>query len=492
LFSYIKKLSKNSTLYAIAEVSTKAIGFLLIPVYTRVLTPGDYGIIDLVTTMISVLIILFQVGLRAAVQRFYFEYCENRAALTSYVSTILSFVIVISITIVFAVGVGGRSLFEQLFQGVPFNPYVLMALGISFFRVFFLFSMTLFQVKEQVTKYAFLNIASFVVMILLIIFFVVYLRQGALGNVRALFISAMIFCIVSIYQLKDDYSFRQFDLNKLKKSLSFSIPLVPHMLSGWILTSVDRIFLNLYLGLSSVGLYSLGYKISNVMNVILFSINQAWIPFFMSTAEKGGEQAKDIFARLTTYYLAVVCFAALSISIPAQEIIQVITTADYHQAYQVVPIITFGWVLNGMYFMVVNQIFYVKKTKYLPLATFSSGIIQLLLNYLWIPSFGMVGSAWAMFTAQLWSFLITWFISFRVYPMHFEYKLIVRIFLVTAGLLVAGLLLRMPLIWTSLFMKGILLVSYPLFLLLVGIIKKNDLFTVRRFVVSKFREPLNS
>jgi O-antigen/teichoic acid export membrane protein len=459
-----------------------AIGFFLIPVYTRVLTPHDYGIIDIVSTAISVFSILFQVGLRSAIQRFYFEYCDDPQALSSYFSSILTFLFVFPLAIILVVGVAGRPIVAPLIEGVPFNPYILLALGIGFFKVFFAIVQTLFQVEEKVTQYALLNIGSFVVSLGLIIYFVVSLRQGALGNVKAKFISAFIFFLVSIYLLTDHYSFHSIDIHKLWMSLRFGLPLVPHMLSGWILTGVDRFFLNHYANLSTVGLYSLGYKLANVMNIILLSINQAWTPFFMSTAEERGEEAKDTFARLTTYYLAVIFFLALCLSVPAREIIALMTTSSYHQAYKVVPIITFGWVLNGMYFMVVNQIFYTKKTKFLPLATLSSGLLQVLLNYVWVPQYGMMGSAWAMFVAQFFSFLLTWFISYRVYPMHFEYRKIVRIILVTGGILVMSNSITISSIGYSLLLRSTILLSYPVLLFLTGFLEPEEVSRVRSII----------
>jgi O-antigen/teichoic acid export membrane protein len=254
------------------------------------------------------------------------------------------------------------------------------------------------------------------------------------------------------------------------------------MLSGWILTAVDRLFLSRYTGLSEVGLYSLGYKLGDIMNIVTASVNYAWVPFFMSTAKEKGQEAKDTFARLTTYYLAVIFFLALMLSVPAREIVAILATAQYQDAHKVVPIIIFGWVFGGMYYMVVNQIFYTKKTRFLPLATFGAGLVQLLLNSVWVPRYGMIGSAWAMLLAQLVSFLFTWYISYRVYPMHFEYARIARAILVTGGLLAASFMINTVSVWHGLLAKTLLLSGYPLLLLVVGFFGQDELLKARGLV----------
>lgn len=481
MLASIRRIGKNSSLYFVGQVLTGAIGFFLIPIYTRVLTPEDYGIIAIVTTTISIFAIFLELGLRGAISTFYFDYHKEPARLKAYVSTILAFLLLYALVMVALIAWLGEPLLQPLLEGIPFWPYIHLALGTAFFEMFFLISQTLTQTQEKASRFALLNILYFVVNLALVIFFVVYLREGALGNTKARFIASIGFFILAIFLLRDFMTFR-FEAPKLRMSLRFGLPLVPHALSGWILTAVDRLFLNRYSGLSGVGLFSLGARLSDFMNLFTVSINNAWAPFFISTAKEQGEAAKGTFARLSTYYLAIVCFAGLALSIMAREIIAILAAPAYHDAYQVVPIMTFGWVLGGMYYMVVNQIFLARQTKYLPLATFSAGAVQIGLNYLWIPTFGMIGAAWAMLVAQLCSFIFTWYLSQRSYPITYEHLRIARIILVTLGLLLLGTSITLDSLWLSLLVKGALLAVYPLALFVTGFFRADEIAQARALI----------
>lgn len=483
MLASIRRIGKNSSFYFIGQVLTGAIGFFLIPIYTRVLTPEDYGIIAIVTTTISIFAIFLELGLRGTISTFYFDYHKDPERLNAYVSTILLFLLPYSLVMVALIAWLGEPILQPLLEGIPFRPYVHLALGTAFFEMFFLISQTLTQTQEKASKFALLNILYFVINLALVIYFVVYLREGALGNTKARFITSIGFFILAIFLLRDFLVLR-FEVPKIRMSLRFGLPLVPHALSGWILTAVDRLFLNRYSGLNGVGLFSLGAKLSDFMNIFTLSINNAWAPFFMSTAKEQGEGAKDTFTRLSTYYVAIVFFLGLALSITAREIIAILAAPAYHDAYQVVPIMTFGWVLGGMYYMVVNQIFFARQTKFLPLATFSAGAVQIGLNFLWIPTFGMIGAAWAMFVAQFCSFTFTWFLAQRYYPIDFEYLRIARIILVTLGLLLLGMSITLDSLWLSLLVKGALLVTYPLALFGAGFFRTDELAQARALVVS--------
>ncbi len=478
MLANIRRIGKNSSLYFLGQILTSAIGFFLIPLYTRVLVPGDYGIITIVTALVSIFSIFMQLGLRGALGTFYFDYHQNTEQLKTYVSTIILFLIPYSLLLMGVIVLLGKPVLQPLLEGIPFSPYVYLALGIAFCEMIFSIIQSIYQVREQAAKGALINLLYFVINLLLVIYFVVVRGDGALGNTWARFMTSVGFSLLALVLLRD-LLVPRFDLKLLQTSIRFGLPLIPHALSGWILIAIDRLFLNRYTGLSSVGVYSLGSKLSDVMNVATSSYNAAWVPFFMATAKEKGRDADGILARLTTYYLTATFFAGLALSLLAREILALMASPQYQQAYTVVPMLTFGWVFNGMYYAVVNQLFFMKQTRFLPLATFGSGIIQLLLNYLWIPTYGMLGAAWAMFVAQLCSFLLTWYLSFKVYPMHFEYGRIARLLAITGVLLVAGLSLTSMSFWGDLLIKVALLACFPAGLLLTRFFHREELQMVQ-------------
>jgi O-antigen/teichoic acid export membrane protein len=478
MLAYLRRIGKNSVFYLLAQVLSTAVSFLLIPIYTRVLTPRDYGVIALVDSASGILGILFQLGLVGAVGRIYFDHRHDRKELDSYVGTVVRFLMPWSLAAALFVGLFGRPLLQPLLGDVPFRPYVWLALGIAVGEVFLALCQTLNNVREQAARFMSLAVAAFLCNVILILTFVVGLRQGALGNAVARFFASMFLLGVSLWLMRDHLGGR-FDRSKLEVSLKFGLPLVPHSLSGWIIGSVDRLFLNHYAGLGELGVYALGFKVGNLMNLVTVAINYAWAPFFLQTAQDQGENAKPLFARLTTYYVAVLFFLGLLLSLPARELLAVVAPAAYGEAHRVVPIVAFGWVFSGLYYLVVNQIFLMKQTKFLPVATFSAGLVQILLNAVLTPRFGMIGSAWAMFLAQLCSFSFTWILSQHVYPMRFELARIGGAALVTIVLLAAAQAVPNGPIAVGLLWKCGLLGLYPLILLGAGFFTHAEIARAR-------------
>ena len=477
----IKRISKNSLGFSIGIILTQAIGFLLIPVYTRYLTPADYGIIALAAAAGSILTIFYILGQNGALTRFYYDYNHDKKELNEYVGTITLSVIGISFIVSLLLSLFGESLFATLIKDVPFNPYILLVLWTAFFAVLLPFPLRLYQVRERSFTYSFLNVLQFIISVSLIIYFVVFLKEGALGSLKGGFFSAIIFFIIACFLLKKDLSFK-IKIKKLKESLHFGLPLIPSALAGWVLTLMDRIFLTHYTSLAVVGIYSLGYQIGMVMSLITGSINFAWAPFFMSTAKEKGEEAKKVFSQLTTYYMVAILFIALAISLFAKDIIFLMATPKYYESHKIIPIIVGTYVLNGMYLMVVNQLFYVKKTKYLPFTAISSALLNVLFNYLWIPKYGMMGAAWATLVSFAFMFLFMYIISQKVYPIKYEYSRICKVFAIAGVIYALSIVFSYDNLFYDIAAKSLILLLYPVGLFVMGFFTKTELKLVWQYL----------
>jgi O-antigen/teichoic acid export membrane protein len=463
LIKDIKRISKNSLGFSVGTILTQAIGFFLIPIYTRYLTPDDYGIIALAAVIMSILSIFYLLGQNGSLGRFYYDYYHDKKELKEYVGTITISVIGISFIFTLLLSLFGEPLFAKLIKDVPFNPYILLALWTTFFGILLPFPLILYQVRERSFTYSFFSVVRFIISVSLILYFVVVLKEGALGSLKGGFFSALIFFIIACFLLKKDLSFK-IKIKKLKKSLHFGLPLIPHALAGWILTLMDRIFLNYYSTLAVVGIYTLGYQIGSVMSLITTSINMAWAPFFMSTAKEKGEEAKSIFSQLTTYYMVVIFFIGLAISLFAKDIIFLMATPKYYVSYKVIPIIVGTYVLNGMYYMVVNQIFYTK------------------FNYLWIPNYGMVGAAWATLVSFAFAFLFTYILSHKVYPIKYEYSRICKVFVIAGVIYALSIVFSYDNLFYDIGAKSLMLLLYPVGLFVMGVITKSELKVVWQYL----------
>ena len=481
----IKRIANNALGFGIGGILARAVGFLLIPVYTRFLTPADYGVLEIANVMIAIFSILFLIGQIGSLQRFYFDYNKEREKLREYVGTIVIFVLLVALFITVILSFFGRPVLS-LIEGFPFNPYVLLVLWIGFFSVLFPFPQRLLQVREKAYIYSLLDLSKFLITVGAIIFFVVIRKQGALGSLKGQLIAAIIAFAVACVLIRKDMRFT-IKTDKLRESLRFGLPLVPHALAGWILTFADRAMINHYIDLTQVGIYSLGYKFGMVMSIIVTSVNLAWAPFFMSTMTERGEEGRRTISRLATYYIAGMLFIAMGISLFAKEIIRLMATGGFYDSHRIIPIIVASYVFQGLYFIAVNQIFYIKKTKLLPFATFGAAIINILLNIWWIPAHGIIGAAWATLVSFAFMFFFTWILANRVYSIRYEYSRIIRIIGVACVCCAIPLFVSIDGAFGNILLKFGAFLLFPIGLYLIGFLKRDEIAALKNIAKDRAR-----
>lgn len=432
---YIKEVGKHSVIYTISNILTKAAGLILIPIYTRFLSTSDYGIIANVIAIVNLLSIVYSLGIGAAWSRFYFDFEDRSENQKIFLGNLIIFLLLIGFLSNIVISIWGEYLFKQLIPDLAFRPYILLAIWTAFFTVFFNFKQTFYRIRQQSLWFGIFSLSKFLSSSILIIMAVAIYKYGALGKVFSEFTVLGVFFILSILSLKKDIKLK-FDWQKLSNALKYAIGVLPHALSNILINVFDRLFLTNMKGLSTAGIYTVGFQFGSIMQLIIYSINLSWSPFFMKTAAKFGNDAKPIFAKITTYYVFITCFIGLNLSLFSEECVKIFTTKDYYYATAVIPIYVNTFVINGMHFMVSTTLFYIKKAvKYLSMISVVSATINLILNIVLIPEFGMLGAAWARFASTLFLFITAYIVAQKIYYIHFEYLRLLKIITITIGLL---------------------------------------------------------
>lgn len=475
----LKRLSKNTIGFSVGTILTQAIGFFLIPIYTNYLSPSDYGILSIASVISAILTILVFLGMRSAITRFYFDY-PNAKDLKEYLSTITISILATSFSLTFLAWIFGNSFFSILFPEVPFYPYLILVFLTVFFNIPLTIAFILLQVREQSFHYSFINVMKFLLTTSAIVIFVVIYHKGALGSLFGQCVAAAILFFVGIALLKKDIGF-VFISGKLKDSLTFGIYLIPHELASWTTNLIDRIFLNYYTSLSVVGIYSLGYQFASILTVITTMMNYAWVPFFISSFQESGDQIKPIIAQLTRYYVMFLMLCALGISLFSREIIICIANPDYYSAIPIVPVVILAFIFDGLYYMVVTQLFIVKKTVFITLSTLTAAALNITFNFILIPQYGMFGAAASTVISFGFSFILVFYFSHQLFPIKYDYTrlaapiiLAIFIFLVSLGIPQDCNLI------ISVCLKCVLMALYAGCLISFGLLSKNELIEIKR------------
>jgi O-antigen/teichoic acid export membrane protein len=419
-----REIFRHSAFYGLGDLLKNACGFLLIPLYTRFLSPAHYGIVATLSVFTYLAITTFSVGQQDAALRFYFEY-DDAAQKRKAISSIWWFLIATFSAGSFTLYYYGESFFGVFFPKIPFYPYGILSVGIIFFSGFGVICLSLLRAQERSISYSLLNFFGFLLNVLIIIYFVAVKKQGALGKLRAdLFYYALI-ALVFVVVLRSMVGF-EFSFSALKKTLAYGLPLVPHQIALWSLNLVDRICLGWFKDMGTVGLYSLGYNLALAVSFASSSLGMAWTPSFFKVAHQ--EESKAQFARFTTYYTLIVVSVTLVLSLFAQECVRIIATPKYYGASVVMAIAAWGYLFHAFYKVSVRVLSYAKKTLVIGASTIISALLNLGLNILLIPRYGMLGAAWATLVSFLFLAVVAFFFAQRFYPVRFERARLTKIF----------------------------------------------------------------
>lgn len=425
--STVKKVLKNSSIYGVVSILQKAIGFFLLPLYTSYLNPRDYGITAVVGAIVSFLSVFYMLSLNASISRFYFDYNEDEEKLKEFWGTNILFVIINSLVVSCIIIIFHRSLIGPFTKGVDFYPYIFLGLiSITLNPIYSIFQSTL-QAEQNGKKYGINNFLYFLVNLILTIVLVTYFKLQAKGVLLAASITDIIFFI---YTLIDFLPKVKLKMNRryLKKSIAYSFPLIPHSLAGWTMSMIDRLFLNGMKTTVAVGIYNIGFQFGNIINILSTAVNQAYVPWFFEKMKKG---EKEEIIKFVEYAVVGYGFVAMCISLFGQDVLKIMVSKNFRDGWVVIPFIAFAYVFNGIYYFFVNPLFYNKtSTKFVPIGTFSSAIINCVANAFLIPQYGIIGAAVASILSSFFSSVLILNIMLKVEKVDLKY---IKIYIITFG-----------------------------------------------------------
>lgn len=469
-------LLKSTSIYFIGNIINKGIMFLLLPLYTHYLSTKDYGILNIIQSIISILLIFFSMSLNGAARRFHFE--GNNLFRKYHYGNIFSYITLFSII--------GSIIFYFLgkyilnFIGVPLYPYIVLIIFLTYFNEIFI----LYQLKLQMEKKPLEFIVNDILRILIFIGFIfltffVFLNKNAAGVLEAQLFS---FAVLSFYVFNNIFLKKNVILNLNKKiffhNFKYSIYLIPHNLAGILNSVIDKFFIAKLISISETGIYGLGSQISLVTAIFTVSLNKTLVPVTLKAFK---EKNYNYLINLTDITISFITIISLFISLFSNEIITYFFTPEYKKAIYIIPILNTFYLFQMYYFMVVGILFYDKKaTKFLPLITITSLFLNIIFNFFFIKNWGMIGAAIAtLFSFMIITYLVIFvgkkFIIIKFH--HFKIHLLIILEFIVGNL--------SNHISTTILLKLIIFIFLVLFVILLEI--NNPLFiSLKRKLNEKF------
>ena len=358
IFSH--KLFRNSFIYVLCNFIKISLPFFLLPILTRYLSPFDYGIIATFEILLSIFIVFVGLNAPSAVSVNFFKL--SRDDLKIYNGN-ASYVAIVSFLLTFSIVYFAKTHLAHLLK-FPEN-WLLIMVFVALANYAFSLNITLWQVEEKPLPYGLFLILQTALNFGLSVYFIIVLRWQWQGRFMGIIISSIIFGLISVFILyKRDYLKFSFNPNYIKDILWFGIPLIPHVLGGWLMTAIDRIFINNMVSVAATGIYTVGYQIGAIIGFLIQSFNQAWAPYLFNSLQKNDNAQKVKIVNFTYIMFLLIIMLALLLSIISPFLLKFLVGENFYSAYNYVIWIAFGSAANGMYYLVVNYITFVKKHIY--------------------------------------------------------------------------------------------------------------------------------
>ena len=415
---------KIGVLYTISNLAVRAIAFLTTPLFTRLMSQNEFGEWNSVSSWVNIISIILTLNLYSTISRAKYDYKDS---IMSYMSSILLF---------------GSSitLFSWAIIELKMDFFVnLLSINKLFIRCILLYCLITPATQLLLCKFRMYNEYRGVILItwvtilsatLTSLILVALMSDKLLGRIIGNYIVvALVNIPLYIYIIQKGKSFV---LRHVKYALIIALPLIPHELSGVLLSSSDRIIIKELCGATDTALYSLAYTIALILSVLLSSMNQAWIPWFFDKLSLNLDSSINRIVKVYVIAFAILCIGLMFIG---PDLVILFGGQEYQSAQYVIPPVCVALMLQFCYTLYVNIEFYYKKTFLISIATLLATMINIALNYILIPYFGYIAAAYTTMMGYLFMLVFHFFAVSKFTPRGkiFSIKIIVISLIVVIG-----------------------------------------------------------
>lgn len=463
-FAPIRSLARHTAIYSVGDFLGRAVAIVLLPLYIRKLPPADNGIITLSFAFIGFCAVFYSLGLNQALIRFLSGDKEDEHQVQRRFSTVFITLFVVGTIVSALIGSNATSIAAAIL-GTAQNADIIRALAIIVWLDTLsepLFSLC--RARQQSTRFALTRLFQHTLQVLLIVYLI--LVEGA--GVRGVFtanIASSSFALLAMLPVAVGALRPVFRPGLLRELLGFGLPFVPSAVAILVISLSDRFLIEHLLGLDELGVYGVAFKFAIPVLLIIRAFRSAWAPGVLAVDDP--EEAQAVCARVTTYFLAATSLVLLFTIGFSRELITLVggeKAPDYLAGHAVIPVVTLGHILYGIYVILTAGVYAEGRARMLPGIVIAGAIVNVSINLLMIPRIGYIAAAWSTVVANGLMVLLLYATTRSFYPVPFEYRRLAKVALTTA-IVVAGLDR-----WSTDFTqagtvaRGITLLAYPLIL----------------------------
>lgn len=416
--SLIRNLVKNSSLYALASLVSPLVTLVLTPFLTHHLSHSDYGAFAILTTIVTLIAGVTQCGLGSAFYRAYCYDYESRRDRLAVVSTVTILLLLISVLTAIVGIIAAPWLAVLLLKSSAFSDPVKVAALVILVQNLTVPGFSWLRVENRAALSSTLSIANLLVTLGANVVLVGVMRMGISGSLMATGSGYAIVavCTLPIILLRTRLRLR---LDIARGVLTFGLPQVINLLSGWVLQLSDRYLLGHLGSLSQVASYAVAYSLGSALSTLIIApFSLAWWTIMFPIAKR--KDALHIFQLVFRWYSLILLFATLGLSFFGVNVLDHFFPSAYHSAAPIIPIIATSIMFSGIFIVVAVGTSLQRKVWFVAAFITCSAILNVGLNMVLIPLYGSMGAAVATLIAYITLALITYYANQRIYPVPFE------------------------------------------------------------------------
>jgi O-antigen/teichoic acid export membrane protein len=472
---YLKRLVSSLAAYQLADLVSKFIAVLLLPVYTRYINPAGYGVVELLANGVIFVSILVRFGMIESFLRFYFtdEDQQRRDALVrrTFVFLLITTTITAAVLAAFA-----EPLSKIVLGHRDTTTFLIAVLGLwTFTNLEFAYG--LLRVDERLRVYAIATVSNVVFTVALSVILVVGLGKGARGLLLGNYAVSTVVLFVLWWTMRHRLRVAPGHAETLASLLRFGVPTVPAEISVYALNIIDRFYIYHHRSASLAGLYSIAVKLAGGVAFIVRAFQYAWPPLAYSVTDDA--QAARLYGLVTTYYVLVSGWAVAGLALLGRWVLRILTTPEFYGAYKALTWVSLGWAMYGLWvvFLVIAGRAKVT-TRNFPasLAGLAANIVLLIVL---VPPLGIAGAGLALCGAYLAMLAVMYGLTRRLFAVAFEWRRLAQIVVIAGGIAAAGDLL-LPTHGASGFVsRAVAFALIPVLLFVTGFAHPQELGQIR-------------
>ena len=421
MFRKLLSLLSDAAVYGISSLLSQLIGFLLLPVYTRFLTPDDFGVIGMLSIVTLSFSPLANLGMTNAIfRRFSLEKDENarsQVLSTGLCSVAISSLLLLSVSFVFAEGIARLTV-----GNADATPLVRLSLLSAAATTIGVVPLSILRAGRRVKTTAAVNVVRLLISVCCTIWLVVVLEKGVWGVVVGTLVGEVTMAVVQIAMTLRTFRVGA-NLATWKRMATYGLPFVPHHVQAVALGLFGQYMVREMLGLAETGLYLVAARFALPVSFVVNAVQNSWVAYkFQIHAED--RDAKSFFASTLTYYIAGLSYLWVGVSLWGPELVRLMTAPAFHQAAGLVWALTLIPVAQGIYYMSGTGGELSDNTRHYPLVSLAGLVTVVAGAFALIRDMGALGAALATALGWVVMGIVIYFFSQRRYAIAYDWPTI--------------------------------------------------------------------